>query len=120
MEKQGGEHRSRQIARLERGSQRRKPLPFAILAIDERLPDNGLARGTLHKIIEVGLASEFDGAALFTAGIAARLKGPVLWCLTRRDLFAPGLLHAGLHPDRVIYVESSHDRDVLPRRRGPA
>lgn len=36
------------------------------------------------------------------------------WCLTRRDLFAPGLLHAGLHPDRVIYVETSHDRDVLP------
>ena len=50
----------------------------------------------------------------FTAGIAARLKGPVLWCLTRRDLFAPGLMNAGLHPDRVIYVEASRDRDILP------
>jgi protein ImuA len=105
----------RQIARLERGSQRRKPLPFGVPPIDEHLPGHGLARGTLHEIIEAGPASEFAGAAtLFTAGIAARLKGPVLWCLTRRDLFAPGLLHAGLHPDRVIYVETSHDRDVLP------
>jgi protein ImuA len=105
----------RQIAHLERGSQRRKPLPFGVPHIDEHLPDHGLARGTLHEIIEAGPASEFAGAAtLFTAGIAARLKGPVLWCLTRRDLFAPGLLRAGLHPDRVIYVETSHDRDVLP------
>ncbi len=105
----------RQIAHLERGSQRRQPLPFGVPPIDEHLPDRGLARGTLHEIIEAGAASEFAGAAtLFTAGIAARLKGPVLWCLTRRDLFAPGLLRAGLHPDRVIYVETSHDRDILP------
>ncbi|MGF9764319.1 damage-inducible mutagenesis protein [Microvirga sp. 0TCS3.31] len=105
----------RQIAHLERGSQHRKPLLFGVPPIDKHLPDHGLARGTLHEIIEAGPASEFAGAAtLFTAGIAARLKGPILWCLTRRDLFAPGLLRAGLHPDRVIYVETSHDRDVLP------
>jgi protein ImuA len=105
----------RQIAHLERGSQPRKPLPFGVPPVDEHLPGHGLARGALHEIIEAGPASEFAGAAtLFTAGIATRLKGPVLWCLTRRDLFAPGLLHAGLHPDRVIYVETSHDRDVLP------
>ena len=103
------------IAYLERGSQRRQPLPFGVPLIDEHLPGHGLARGTLHEIIEAGAASEFAGAAtLFTAGIAARLKGPVLWCLTRRNLFAPGLLRAGLHPDRVIYVETFHDRDILP------
>ena len=105
----------RQIARLERGAQHSKPLPFGVPSVDEHLPGHGLPRGTLHEIIEAGPAAEFAGAAtLFTAGIAARLKGPVLWCLTRRDLFAPGLLHAGLHPDRVIYVETAHDRDVLP------
>ena len=86
----------RQIARLERGSQRRQPLPFGVPPVDEHLPGHGLARGALHEIIEAGPASEFAGAAtLFTAGIAAWLKGPVLWCLTRRDLFAPGLLRAG-------------------------
>jgi protein ImuA len=105
----------RQIARLEHGSRPHKPLPFGMPSVDEHLPGHGLACGALHEIIEAGPASEFAGAAtLFAAGIAARLKGPVLWCLTRRDLFAPGLLHAGLLPDRVIYVETSHDRDVLP------
>jgi protein ImuA len=65
-------------------------------------------------MVEAGPAAEFAGAAtLFTAGIAARLKGPVLWCLNRRDLFAPGLMNAGLHPDRVIYAETFREGDVL-------
>jgi protein ImuA len=74
-----------------------------------------LALGALHEVIEHGPASEFAGTAtLFTAGILARLKGPVLWCLTRRDLFSPGLMQVGLHPNRVIYAETSRDGDVLP------
>ncbi|MBZ6075127.1 ImuA family protein [Microvirga puerhi] len=61
------------------------------------------------------MAAEFAGSAtLFVAGIAARLKGPVLWCLNRRDLFAPSLAGAGLHPDRVIYAEAFRERDILP------
>jgi protein ImuA len=65
-------------------------------------------------MVEAGSAAEFAGAAtLFVAGIAARLKGPVLWCLNRRDLFAPGLMSVGLHPDRVIYAETFREREVL-------
>jgi protein ImuA len=53
-----------------------------------------------------------DGAAaaLFAAGIAARLRGQVLWRLTRQDLFAPALAQAGLMPDRVIYVEAGDEK----------
>jgi protein ImuA len=105
----------RQIERLEGSAQTRKPLPFGIAAVDDHLPGRGLARGALHEIVEAGPAAEFAGSAtLFAAGIAARLKGPVLWCLTRRDLFAPGLAAAGLAPGRVIYAEAGRDRDVLP------
>ncbi|QRM34253.1 ImuA family protein [Microvirga sp. VF16] len=104
-----------QIARHEGGSRRSKPLPFGVHDLDGHLPGGGLARGALHEMIEAGIASEFAGCTtLFTAGIAARLKGPVLWCLTRRDLFAPGLLRAGLHPDRVIYAEAEREHEVLP------
>jgi protein ImuA len=75
----------------------------------------GLTLGSLHDVIEEGPASEFAGTAtFFTAGLAARLKGPVLWCLTRRDLFAPGLMQVGLYPDRVIYAETCRDADDLP------
>jgi protein ImuA len=56
-----------------------------------------------------------DGAAaaLFAAGVAARTRGKVLWCLTRPDLFAPALAQAGLMPDRVIYVEAGDEKSVL-------
>jgi protein ImuA len=90
-------------------------LPFAVSEVDERLPGGGLQLGHLHEIIEGGPASEYAGlATLFAAGIIARIPGPVLWCLRGRDLFAPALARIGLHPDRVIYCESWHDRDVLP------
>jgi protein ImuA len=103
------------IAHLE-GSARRRAvvLPFGIREIDERLPGGGLAYGALHEVAGGG-AGTVDGAAaaLFTAGIAARSKGKVLWCLTRPDLFFPGISQAGLHPDRVIFCESDKEEDVL-------
>lgn len=103
------------IAHLE-GSVSRKALvlPFGVPDVDERLPGGGLAYGALHEIAGGG-AGTIDGAAaaLFAAGIAARAKGKVLWCLSRPDLFAPALSQAGLHPDRVIYCEADKEEDVL-------
>ena len=105
----------RQIERFGGAQGSRKSLPFGVLVLDRHLPGRGLTLGALHEVIEEGPAAEFAGTAtFFTAGIAARLKGPVLWCLTRRDLFAPGLMQVGLHPDRVIYAETCRDADVLP------
>jgi protein ImuA len=104
-----------QIRRIE-GSRRRAKsvLPFGVPEVDSRLPDGGLARGALHEVAGGGNAA-VDGAAaaLFAAGIAARTKGKVLWCITRPDLFAPALAQAGLAPDRVIYVEAGDDQAVL-------
>ena len=93
----------------------RAVLPFGPRAIDQRLPAGGLLLGHLHEVIEAGAASEYAGlATVFTAGILARLSGPVLWCLRGRDLFAPALARIGLHPDRIIYCETWNDRDLLP------
>jgi protein ImuA len=103
-----------QIQRLEGRRHRRRFLPFVLAPVDSHLPQGGLALGALHEMIEAGPAAEFAGAAtLFVAGVAARLKGSVLWCLNRRDLFAPGLMNAGLHPDRVVYAETFRERDIL-------
>lgn len=89
-------------------------LPFGLAALDSRLPGGGLALGALHEVSGGG-ADLADGAAamLFAAGIAARSRGRVLWCLRRADLFAPGLAQAGLGPGRVIHVEAGDDRTVL-------
>ena len=97
----------------------RECLPFGIEAIDARLAGGGLATAALHEM-SGGSANLGDDAAatLFVAGIAARQAAKeagttVLWALSRRDLFAPGLAQAGLSPDRVLYAECGRDEDVL-------
>jgi protein ImuA len=55
---------------------------------------------------------------VFAAVILARLKGPVLWCLASRDLFAPALTRAGLHLDQVIHADTWRDTEVLPVMEG--
>ena len=89
-----------QIRRIEAGSRVSCGfLPFGVPEIDDRLPGGGLALGALHEVAS-GANGALDGAAaaLFAAGILARTHGQVLWCLSRRDLFAPAMALAGLHP----------------------
>ncbi len=88
-------------------------LPFGVAEIDTILPGGGLAHGALHEFAGGG-AGTVDGAAaaLFAAGIAARTEGPIVWCLTRPDLFFPALAQVGLLPKRVIFVESDKEEDV--------
>ncbi len=103
------------VAHLDGSGVRARPsLPFGVEVIDRHLPGGGLLRGALHEVSGVG--EDFThgaAAALFIAGVLARLDGPVLWCLRRRDLFAPGLANAGLDPDRVIYAEAGDAKNVL-------
>lgn len=103
------------IQRLEGGTARGHPcLPFGVNEIDAVLPNGGLAFGALHEVAG-GANGAIDGAAaaLFAAGIAARTKGKILWCVSRQDLFAPALAQAGLSPDRVIYAEVGDEKDIL-------
>ena len=97
----------------------RECLPFGLDAIDGRLAGGGLAVPGLHEVsgTRPGLGDDAS-ATLFIAGIAARLTmehagGTILWALSRRDLFAPGLAQAGLGPDRILYAECRSDEEVL-------
>ena len=89
-------------------------LPFGVREIDAALPGGGLLRGALHEFAGGG-GGTVDGAAaaLMVAGIAARTKGKIVWCLTRPDLFFPALAQAGLNANRVIFVEGDKEEDVL-------
>jgi protein ImuA len=92
-------------------------LPFGIAAIDRRLAGGGLAADALHEVAGAasGLADE-AAATLLAASVAARRAGEdgtVLWALSRRDLFAPGLALAGLAPERLLYAECRRDEEVL-------
>jgi protein ImuA len=96
------------------GSKRKGCLPFGVPQIDAVLPGGGLAYGALHEVAGGG-SGTVDGAAaaLFVAGIAARTSGKIVWCLTRPDLFFPALAQVGLHHNRVVFVESDKEEDVL-------
>ncbi len=103
------------IERLEpSGRSRAGVLPFGLKPLDAVLPQGGLTIGALHEVAGGGDGA-VDGAAaaLFAAGIAARLPGQILWCVTRPDLFAPALLQAGLDPDRVLYIEAGDEKTLL-------
>lgn len=86
-----------------------------VAEIDAALPWGGLPCG-LHEIA----APVGDGAAAaFAAVLAARRKGPVLWCRSRRsglkrgDPYGPGLTGFGLAPDRLILVDAGRPVDLL-------
>jgi protein ImuA len=102
-----------QIAQIEGAGVHHAVVPFGIDAIDQRLPGGGLAAGTLHEIAGSADLADDASATIFLAGVLARIEGPVFWCLRWRDLFAPALHLAGLHADRVIYVEAGSDANVL-------
>lgn len=106
------------VARIERRGAEAGPaegaLPFGHPGLDAHLPGGGLLLGALHEVAGAGPDVEHGAAAaLFAAGALARLHGKVLWALERRDLFAPALAGAGLHPGRVLYVEAGRPAAVL-------
>ena len=102
------------IRRIEAGGRpARGVLPFGLEALDRALPRGGLALGALHEVAGGAGATCGAAAALFAAGVAARRPGPVLWCVSEPDLFAPALSQAGLDPDRVIVLEAGDEASGL-------
>ncbi|WP_419826228.1 ImuA family protein [Sphingomonas sp.] len=93
-------------------------LPFGVAAVDDRLAARGLALGGLHDVAAASPALGDDAAAtLFLGGIVARCalaaSAPVLWALTRFDLYAPGLEQVGLPASSVLYAEARDDAALL-------
>jgi protein ImuA len=85
-------------------------VPFGVEALDRPLPSGGLLLGALHQVAGAGPDTEHGAAAaLFLAGVLARMEGPVLWVVERADLFAPGLACAGLHPARLVFAEAGKE-----------
>ncbi len=101
------------IARIEGVSAKHVVLPFGVERIDRLLPAGGIAAGALHEVAGSRELADDAAATIFLAGIRARFEGPVFWCLSWRDLFAPALHLVGLHPNRVIFVEAGSNTHVL-------
>ena len=78
-----------------------------VAAIDAQLPADGLLLGAMHELQAAGPDTETGAApALFAAGILARRPGTVVWIGRETEVFAAGLLDAGLDPRRVVFVDA--------------
>jgi protein ImuA len=109
-----------EIRRLERGggaSAGLASLPLGAPALDRRLPAGGLPLGVLHEL-EGARGDWDDGAAtgfclLLLQRLLAARAGPVIWVSAGRDLYAPGLLAAGLDPGRFLFVTAAGEGERL-------
>lgn len=101
------------IASIEGVTRRAGSIAFGVDGIDHHLPSRGLANGCLHELAGSAELADDAAATIFLGGILARTEGTVIWCLRWHELFAPALYLAGLHPDRVIFVEAGDDKGVL-------
>jgi protein ImuA len=101
------------LAALESGGRAAPVLPFGVPAIDAGLPWGGLPLAALHEV--EGQGEGEAPATGFLAGLLARLspERPVLWCLARPDLYAPGLLRHGFQTQRLILARAPNDREIL-------
>lgn len=99
-----------QVAQLERsGRAVEGAVGLGLPAIDNVLPDGGLAGDAVHECLG-------DAAAVFATLVAARLKGPVLWCLDtsrRENPYGPGLSSLGFDPSRLILARCRGLKEML-------
>ena len=104
-----------EIARIEaNGRPRKGVLPFGVETIDRKLPGGGLVLGALHEVGGGGDGAVHGAAsALFAAGIAARTKGKVLWCVTRADLARMKADSLLVNTSRAELIESGALHAVL-------
>ena len=86
-------------------------LPFGVPEVDSALPWGGLPAACVHEVIADGAAAGEGFCAVLLARLGT-LHRPALWCLTRRDLYPPGLGVFGLQPDHLIIVRSRRAEDV--------
>jgi len=94
-------------------------IPFGVAAIDDYLPQGGLAGGGLHEFVPEAGAS--PAAFGFIVALLARLPPPqplflVLPAYGMRDFGRPyghGLRALGLDPRRLILVETRHRKETL-------
>ena len=89
-------------------------LSIGVEEIDEHLPGGGLARGALHEFVGGDDDLRHGAAPAFLAATVLGREGKaVLWVMSREDLFPAGIA-GGLDPDRILFVETGREDEVLP------
>ncbi len=87
-------------------------IPLGERKLDSSLPWGGFPKVGLHEI--VGDTSAVGFAATIINKISNQDPNKtILWCQSRRNLYCHGLLQFGISPDRIIFVQSKNDTEIL-------
>jgi len=86
----------------------RPKLAFGVSAIDQTLPQQGLAFAALHELL--GDTGALTG---FLAALAGRSKAPIFWLAREALLYAPGLTQLGLDHRRLTVISTPRLADRL-------
>ena len=87
-------------------------IPLGGKSINSALPWGGFPKVGLHEI--VGDTSAVGFAATIINKISNQNSNKtILWCQSRRNLYCHGLLQFGINPDRIIFVQSKNDTEIL-------
>ena len=87
-------------------------IPLGERRIDSSLPWGDFPKVGLHEI--VGDTSAVGFAATIINKISSQnINKTILWCQSRRNLYCHGLLQFGISPDRIIFVHSKNDTEIL-------
>jgi protein ImuA len=106
-----------EIHRMEGFKPAKHPCPAVALGtISEAFPTGSFPLGAVHEFLS---AHTEDLAAVngFIAGLLSHFitnPGAIIWISADRTLFPPALKTYGIQPDRIIFVDASKEKDVLP------
>lgn len=83
--------------------------------IEQSFPDQCIPRGVVHEFIS-HTPENAAATNAFIAGLAAPLMSRgqyVLWINGRKSIFPPALLHYGISPEKIIFIDPLQKRDIL-------
>jgi protein ImuA len=83
--------------------------------VERAFPNGVFPKGTIHEFLS---AKPEHAAACggFVSGILNSLMqkgGACIWISVARTLFPPALKNFGVKPDRIIFIDLKHERDIL-------
>jgi protein ImuA len=84
-------------------------------SVESAFPDHRFPTGAIHEFIcqDGSTAAATSG---FICGILVHLMNktqPAVWITSSRQLYPPAIAHFGIAPERIIIIETQHEKELL-------
>jgi protein ImuA len=92
-----------------------EPANEGLAPFNAAFPGGIFPKGAIHEFISYESANAASTSGFITAVTGNLMKdgGLCLWVANGTKVFAPGLKHFGLNPDRIVFINAARTKDVL-------